>query len=203
MRPIALLLAAGLTLAAAPAVAQTWSGTYDSRHSYSDYGARDAYIGRRSDGNAAPSSFDWRSQLDRPGDYRCDAFWDANRTDCGAGWRDQRRRVSPEARRDYRELAGYGRDGYGGHDYRRYSYGGHGYPTRNRGHGSSRGYDQGGAAYYGAYGRPDLVYPAGGRTYGSHTSYGSRQDWCRANYRSYDPRTGYYRAWSGRLVYCG
>ena len=207
MRPIALLLAAGLTLAAAPAVAQTWSGTYDSRHSYSDDGARDVYSGRRSDGNAAPSSFDWRSQLDRPGDYRCDAFWDANRTDCGAGWRDQRRRVSPEARRDYRELAGYGRDGYGGHHDRRYSYGGgyggYGYSTRNRGHGSSPGYDQGGAAYYGAYGRPDLIYPGGGRTYGSHASYGSRQDWCRASYRSYDPRTGYYRAWSGRLIYCG
>jgi hypothetical protein len=27
--------------------------------------------------------------------------------------------------------------------------------------------------------------------------------WCRANYRSYDPHTGYYRAYSGRWVYCG
>lgn len=206
MRRIALLLAAGLTVAAAPAAAQTWGGTYDSRYSYGDYGDRDTYsYGRRSDWNAAPSSFDWRGQLDRPGDYRCDAFWDANRSDCGAGWRDQRRRVSPQARSDYRQLAGYGRDGYGGYGYNRYGYGGgygYGYSTRNRGYGSSHGYDQGGAAYYGAYGRPDLVYPAGGRSYG-HASYGNRADWCRANYRSYDPRTGYYRAYSGRLIRCG
>ena len=38
---------------------------------------------------------------------------------------------------------------------------------------------------------------------GYNRGYGSRSDWCRANYRSYDPRTGYYRAYSGRLVYCG
>ena len=198
MRRFALLLAAGLTVAAAPATAQTWGGTYDSRYSYGGYSDREAYgYGRRSDGNAAPSRFDWRSQLDRPGDYRCDAFWDANRTDCGDGWRDQRRRVSPQARSDYRQLAGYGygynRYGYGG------GYGGHGYSTRHRGH----GYDQGGAAYYGAYGRPDLVYPAGGRGYSSGASYGSRAGWCRANYRSYNPHTGYYRAYSGRLIYCG
>lgn len=212
MRRFALLLAAGLTVAAAPAAAQTWGGTYDSRYSYSysGYGGHDGYVySRRGDWNAVPSSFDWRSQLDRPGDYRCDAFWDANRTDCGAGWRDQRRRVSPQVRRDYRELAGYGHDGYGygGHGYDRYGYGGgygrYGYSTRSRGYGSSHRYDQGGAAYYGAYGRPDLVYPAGGRSYGSRASYGSRSDWCRANYRSYDPHTGYYRAYSGRLIWCG
>lgn len=214
MRRIAPLLAAGLTIAA-PAAAQTWSGTYDSRYSYSDsdsrYWAQDGYgYNRRSDWNAVPSSFDWRSQLDRPGDYRCDAFWDANRDDCGAGWRDQRHRVSPQARRDYRELAGYRRDGYrhDGYGYDRYGYrggyGGDGYSTRHRGYGSSygHGYNQGGAAYYGAYGRPDLVYPAGGRGDASG-AYGGRADWCRANYRSYDPRSGYYRAYSGRLIYCG
>ncbi|MBF0665835.1 MAG: BA14K family protein [Brevundimonas sp.] len=27
--------------------------------------------------------------------------------------------------------------------------------------------------------------------------------WCAARYRSYDARSGYYRAWSGRLVFCG
>ncbi|MDI1325931.1 MAG: BA14K family protein [Brevundimonas sp.] len=199
MRRLALLLAAGLAVTAAPATAQSWSGTYDASYSH----------GPRGDRNAAPSAFDWRSQLDRPGDYRCDAFWDASRTDCGEGWRDQRRRVSPQARRDYRQLAGYGRDGdgYGGYGYNRYGYGGgyggQGYSTRHRGHGSNQRYDQGGAAYYGAYGRPDLVYPAGGRTYNSHASHGSRADWCRASYRSYDPHTGYYRAYSGRLIYCG
>ncbi|HWQ85231.1 hypothetical protein [Brevundimonas sp.] len=206
MRRFALLVTAGLMVAAAPAAAQTWGGTYDSRYSYSGYGEHDGYgYSRRSDWNATPSSFDWRSQLDRPGDYRCDAFWDANRTDCGAGWRDQRRRVSPQARSDYRQLAGYGRDGYGygyGYGYGE-GYGGHGHSTRYRGYGSARGYSQGGAAWYGAYGRPDLVYPAGGRSYGSHGSYGSRADWCRANHRSYNPHTGYYRAYSGRLIWCG
>lgn len=209
MRRFALLLAAGLTVAAAPAAAQTWGGTYDSRYSYGDsrYGEHDGYgYSRRSDSNAVPSNFDWRSQLDRPGDYRCDAFWDANRADCGAGWRDQRHRVSPQARSDYRQLAGYRRDGYGYDRYGYGGYGGYGYSSRTRAYGSGygygHGYNQGGAAYYGAYGRPDLVYPAGGRSDGSH-SYGSRADWCRANYRSYDPRSGYYRAYSGRLIYCG
>lgn len=194
----ALLLAVGFTLAAAPAAAQSWAHN-------SGYGHH------RGGSNWAPSAFDWRSQLDRPGDYRCDAFWDANRSDCGARWRDQRHRVSPQARRDYRALAGYGGNhgryghawGYGyGHDGR--------YSTRRRGYGY--GYGQGygyghgsaGTAYHGAYGRPDLVYPGGG--YGG-AAWGGRDpgriDWCRANYRSYDARSGYYRAYSGRLVFCG
>ncbi|KQY80541.1 BA14K family protein [Brevundimonas sp. Root1423] len=211
MHRIALLLAAGLTAAAAPAAAQTWGGTYDSRYSYSEsrYGGHDGYSdGRRSDWNAVPSDFDWRSQLDRPGDYRCDAFWDANRNDCGAGWRDQRHRVSSQARRDYRELAGYERYRYGGHE--RYGYGSHYSPYgHNRGYGrasryggyqSGYGHPEGGAAYHGAYGRPDIVYAGGYNEWGVH---GSRQGWCQANYRSYDPRTGYYRAYSGRLIYCG
>jgi hypothetical protein len=223
LRP-ALLAAIGLTLAAAPAAAQSWDGTYgggyraDARSYPNGYDARydgDRYGYRSS--NAAPSNFDWRSQLDRPGDYRCDAFWDASRDDCGARWRDQRRRVSPEARRDYRALAGYSRDGYGdsyGQGYR-YGYGHAGYGSR-RGYGSAYdyGHAQGSTTYHGAYGRPDHVYPGGGSSYGGYTggygggygsgySGGSRADWCRATYRSYNPSTGYYRAYSGRLVYCG
>lgn len=197
-----LILAAGLALAAAPAAAQSWG--HNSGHGW-----------QRGGSNAAPSAFDWRSQLDRPGDYRCDAFWDANRTDCGARWRDQRHRVSPQARRDYRALAGYGgNDGRYGRAWD-HGYGRDGrYPTRRRGYGY--GYGQGygyghgsaGTAYHGAYGRPDLVYPGGG--YGGHggAAYGGgrdpgRIDWCRARYRSYDARSGYYRAYSGRLIFCG
>lgn len=214
----ALIAAAGLTLAAAPAAAQSWGGTYDSGYRSGDgYRAYDSDHGQRSyqggygqrRSNAVPSNFDWRSQLDRPGDYRCDQFWDASRTDCGDRWRDQRHRASPQARRDYRQLAGYGQGGY--------SHGRYGYSGR-RGYGSADNYGhaQGSTTYHGAYGRPDHVYPGGGVSYGGYSGgygggygggynsgYGSRSDWCRANYRSYDPRTGYYRAYSGRLVYCG
>ena len=146
-----LILAAGLALAGTPAAAQSW-------------GSNSGYGHHRGGSNWAPSAFDWRSQLDRPGDYRCDAFWDANRTDCGARWRDQRHRVSPQARRDYRALAGYG----GNHGRYSYAYG-HGhdgrYSTRRRGYGygygQGYGYGAPGTAYHGAYGRPDLVYPGG------------------------------------------
>ncbi len=200
---LALIAAAGLSLFALPASAQSWGGTYDSGYRSGDgyrsydsgYGQRSydsGYSPRRS--NAVPSNFDWRSQLDRPGDYRCDQFQDANRDDCGARWRDQRRQASPQARRDYRELAGYG----GGYGHSRYG--------NRRGYGSANyGHAQGSTTYHGAYGRPDHVYPGGGVSYGGgyNSGYGSRSDWCRANYRSYDPRTGYYRAYSGRLVYCG
>ena len=144
-RPIvtALILAAGFVLAASPAAAQH----------------RGHNSGHRAPSGHAPSAFDWRSQLDRPGDYRCDAFWDASRTDCHARWRDQRRRVSHQARRDYRALAGYRHnDGRYG---RAYGYGHHNrYSTRRRGHGSSYAYGYGqptGTVYHGAYGRPDLV----------------------------------------------
>lgn len=201
----ALILAAGLALTAAPAAAQSWERN-------SGYGHQ------RGGSNWAPSAFDWRSQLDRPGDYRCDAFWDANRTDCGARWRDQRHRVSQQARRDYRALAGYrGNHGRYAHAYG-YGYG-HGhdgrYSTRRRGYGyggyaQAHGYGHGaaGTAYHGAYGRPDLVYPGGGYAgYGGPVHAGGRDpgriDWCRARYRSYDVRSGYYRAYSGRLIYCG
>ncbi|MEY4555526.1 MAG: hypothetical protein RL093_645 [Pseudomonadota bacterium] len=235
---LALIAAAGLSLSALPATAQSWGGTYDSGYRSNDsyrsydsgnrssgsyrspdsgYGERpyqSGYEDRSYDGgysyrrsNAVPSNFDWRSQLDRPGDYRCDQFWDANRDDCGARWRDQRRQASPQARRDYRELAGYRGDGYGHSQY-----------GNRRGYGSAYNYGhaQGSTTYHGAYGRPDHVYPGGGTSYGGYSSgygggynsghnsgYGSRADWCRATYRSYDPSSGYYRAYSGRLVYCG
>lgn len=133
-------------------------------------------------GRRAPS---WWDQRDRPGDYRCDAYWDANRTDCHERWRDQRPRYA------------YNR-GHGG-------YGHHG-----RGYGYGARYDypayasavRGANVWPGAYGRPDLVYPGAG--YGHAGGRDPRRvEWCRWNYRSYDPSTGYYRAYSGRRVYCG
>ncbi|MFN3669017.1 MAG: BA14K family protein [Brevundimonas sp.] len=224
---LALIAAAGLALAAAPASAQSRGGAYDGGYrggdayrshdgygqqpyyggygdrSYDDRSYGDGYGSRRS--NAVPSNFDWRSQLDRPGDYRCDQFWDASRTNCGDRWRDQRHRVSPQARRDYRDLAGYS-GGYG------YGHGRYGHAPR-RGYGSAYdyGHAQGSTTWHGAYGRPDHVYPGGGVSYGGYSGGysggyghgGSRADWCRATYRSYDPRSGYYRAYSGRLIYCG
>lgn len=210
------LMAAGMALVATPAAAQSWNSGYGHEYGKSGYsGGYDPDDGRyytpRYRSNAVPSNFDWRSQLDRPGDYRCDPFWDASRDDCGDRWRDQRRRVSSQARSDYRELAGYrSGDGYG---YSRYGhgYGGYGYPRR--GYGSAYnsygygygGHGQGGTSYEGAYGRPDVVFPGGGYR-GGHAG-GARDarriDWCRASYRSYDPGSGYYRAYSGRLVWCG
>lgn len=122
----------------------------------------------------------WVSQYDRPGDYRCDAYWDANDRDCAAGWRDQRRYASQ----------GYG---YGHRPYGR--------------HGHGRRYESG-SVHHGAYGRPDIVYAGGEAGYGqAHGQAGGRDpgriDWCRRNYRSYDPSSGYYRAYSGRLIWCG
>lgn len=124
---------------------------------------------------SAPS---WWSQRDRPGDYRCDAYWDANRTDCHERWRDQR---------PYARNVGYGRHGYG------YGYGGR-YDYARYAHRSG--------VWSGAYGRPDLVYPAAGGAYAGGRDPG-RVRWCARNYRSYNPATGYYRAYSGRYVFCG
>lgn len=187
MRTTVALIAAGLALAlAAPAAAQSWWSGHNTGYGHA-----------RVRSGWAPSAFDWRSQLDRPGDYRCDAFWDANRTDCGARWRDQRHRT--------RYGYGYGNRGYGyDHGYSRY---GHGYGDwRRRGYGSA-GYGYGhasqGTAWHGAYGRPDLVYPSGGPRGWNGARDPRRIDWCRWNYRSYDPDSGYYRAYSGRLVFCG
>ena len=33
--------------------------------------------------------------------------------------------------------------------------------------------------------------------------YRGHEEWCAARYRSYDARSGYYRAYSGRLIFCG
>lgn len=216
MRACLILAVAGLALISGPAAAQSWAdgyghdggGRYDSN--YPAYGTRDFTPRERS--NAVLSDFDWRSQLDRPGDYRCDRFWDASRDDCGDRWRDQRRRVSPQARSDYRALAGYRTgerygyrygDSYGyGHGYDGAGYPRRGYGTRSYGGGYGYGgHSQGGVAYEGAYGRPDVVFPDGGRAGGAREA--RRIDWCRATYRSYDPHSGYYRAYSGRLVWCG
>ena len=142
--------------------------------------------------------YDYNGQQDRPGDYRCDAYWDRGRDDCGDAWRDQR----PYSR-------GYSsyRTGY---DNGRYNSGG--YQSYGQGYGQSYGqggyhyvapYTQG-TQYYGAYGRPDQVYPGGGSVWnGSGGHDANRSAWCRSQYRSYDPATGFYRAYSGRLVFCG
>lgn len=135
-------------------------------------------------------------QWDRGGDYRCDAYWDANRTDCDAAWR------TPRGGHRYEYRGGHG---YGGRDY---GYG-HGRHDRWRGQGQQygHGYGQGwqapAVAYPAAYGRPDLVYGGSGHGYGQPGRDPRRIDWCRRNYRSYDVHSGYYRAYSGRLVWCG
>jgi hypothetical protein len=121
----------------------------------------------------------YNGQQDRPGDYRCDAYWDANRTDCNAAWRDQR---------PWR-------------------------PTRRY---SSQPY-RGPAVYPGEYGRPDVVHSGGysqggrypdpyGHDHSGYAQYGrdpQRVNWCCIQYRSYDPATGYYTAYSGQRIFCG
>ena len=166
LAPLTLIAAvagvAALGLAAEPAQAQSgYYGHYNRGHGHQWQ---------------APQ---WWSQRDRPGDYRCDAYWDANRTDCHERWRDQR----PGHARNVHYGRGYGHGG-------RYDHGR--YPAA-----------LGGAqAWHGAYGRPDLIYPGPGS--GHHAGRDPRRvEWCRWNYRSYNPATGYYRAYSGRMVYCG
>ncbi len=171
---VAALAAALLTASVAlPAAAQSWSYP-DQARSYSSYGRY---------GN------DYNGQQDRPGDYRCDAYWDRGRDDCDARWRDQRPfRTYASSHRPNR----YGRERDGG---------GYVYQPYNQG-----------TQYYGAYGRPDQVYPGSG--YGGQVQnyYGAgpysgrdpgRSSYCAARYRSYDPHSGYYRAYSGRLIFCG
>lgn len=132
-------------------------------------------------------------QWDRGGDYRCDAYWDANRTDCDAAWRTPRGGYRYDSRHDYgRDYRyGYGHDRYG------YGYG----QTSSYGYGHA--YQAPATAYPAAYGRPDLVYGDASYGYGQGARDPRRIDWCRRNYRSYDPYSGYYRAYSGRLVWCG
>ncbi len=136
--------------------------------------------------------WDFNGQADRPGDYRCDAYWDRGRDDCDATWRDQR---------PFRAYSSYG-SGYRPSRYGRERDGG-GYVYQP--------YNQG-TQYYGAYGRPDQVYPGSGyggqavAYHGAGFAHGrdrGRSAWCAATYRSYDPVSGYYRAYSGRLVFCG
>ena len=172
---------------------QGYSGQQSYGYGQQDYGryGQGGYYGQRYD-------YSYGGQRDVPGDYRCDAYWDRGRSDCNAGWRDQRSH-------GYGYGARYG-SGYG------YSSGPNYYSSQ-----SGRGYGRG-TTYYGAYGQPDVVYavptggygPSYGGSYGGgygHDSYGGRNpgriEWCRATYRSYDVRSGYYRAYSGRLVYCG
>ncbi|MDO1557888.1 BA14K family protein [Brevundimonas sp. 2R-24] len=102
----------------------------------------------------------YADQYDRPGDYRCDAYWDRGRDDCDAAWR------------------GPFRSSYGhGYVYRRHSSYGHGY-TPGYGYGHQPSYDHGGRDW-------------------------DRVRWCEARFRSYDPRTGYYRTYDGRMRWCG
>lgn len=170
---VAALVAVLSASVALPAAAQSWSYP-DQARSYSSYGRY---------GN------DYNGQQDRPGDYRCDAYWDRARDDCDARWRDQRPFRTHVSNRGSNR---YGRERDGG---------GHVYQPYNQG-----------TQYYGAYGRPDQVYPGsgyGGRVqnyYGAASSNGrdiGRSSWCASQYRSYDPHSGYYRAYSGRLIFCG
>lgn len=168
------LIAALALVAATPVAAHSPQRAPAHAPAYGHSGG--AYVGYR--------PYSYNGQRDRPGDYRCDAFWDANRTDCGAEWRDQR---------PYRTSS---------HRGWRYS---HGYQQQN---------PSAPDVYPGAYGRPDLIYPGSGQTQGyghvryGHTNAGYGRDhdriaWCRANYRSYDASTGYYRTYAGHLAYCG
>lgn len=149
---LAALLAAAVAATAAPATAQSAYG-----HGYGH-------------GGHGHGRYAFHGQADRPGDYRCDAYWDAGDSDCGAAWRDQRPTYS------------------------------------NRRYGRAYVSSSAPAVYPGAYGRPDLVYPGGAFAYGNGYGAGRdsrRVDWCRAAYRSYDPASGYYRTYDGRLVFCG
>lgn len=193
---IVTMIAAGAVLGLGVSAAGAQS-RYDGRYTYG-YESQVRYEGGYRSEHRSNGYSDWSvaAQRDRPGDYRCDAYWDANRTDCDARWRDQRQRTT----------YGSGSYGYRDHDRRhdnRYGYG-YGRPQPHYGSASRPpAYGQGGATpYYGAYGRPDLVYPGSGSAYAGGRD-ARRIEWCRRTYRSYDPHTGYYRAYSGRLIYCG
>lgn len=193
---------AGLALAAATAPAPVAAQSYG--HGYGGYDPQPAYghpygykAGcRTSCGHPAPRRRHHRpsynGQADRPGDYRCDAYWDAGRADCNAAWRDQRPWTNNSARRVH-------------HYERGYAYGG----------GYAGAYASAGASVYaGAYGQPDVVYSGGGSYGGGHGGHGHdhgaypgrdprRIAVCCAEYRSYDIHSGYYVAYSGERVFCG
>jgi hypothetical protein len=185
-RLTAFALAAPLLFSAAPSNAQVYG--YRPGGAQDFYGSQQgAVCGEHCGDRRNERRYDrsYQGQVDQPGDYRCDAYWDRGRTDCDARWRDQR---APWQR------------------------------SSGRRHTPSYG---GSAVYYGEYGRPDLVYSGGGYDgyrpgtgypdrYGhDHAQYGQggrnqqRINWCCAEYRSYDPATGYYIAYSGQAVFCG
>ena len=190
-RLTALAVSAVAVFTAVPASAQVYGG-YQPGGAQDFYGYQQGAVcgdrcgDRRNDRRYSSRDYSYQGQRDVPGDYRCDAYWDRGRTDCDARWRDQR---AP-----WRRSSGYG---YGGSNY------------------------GGSQAYYGEYGRPDVIYSGGGyggyasgQVYGDryghdHSGYATggrdpqRINWCCAEYRSYDPRTGYYTAYSGRPVFCG
>ena len=176
---VAALAAASLAGLTAPAPASAQSHYYGPANQGYGVGYHAPLYGR----GRGDSRYAFNGQADVPGDYRCDSFWDANRTDCGARWRDQRRYNSGHG---HRHSHGYGR-GYG------YARQGYGYSSAS--------------VYPGAYGRPDLVYPGHSGGYGGYRAGAGRDPgriaWCRGAYRSYDPGSGYYRAYSGRLIFCG
>ena len=194
----ALAATALLALSTAPAMAQTWSsygqgqgqGYYGQGSYGQSYGGQGSYgSGSRSWSSRGSGYNDFNGQQDRPGDYRCDAYWDRGRDDCDASWRDQR---------SYRGSYGGYRSSYRGGNAQG---GGYVYQPYNQG-----------TQYYGAYGRPDQVYPGSG--YGGQVGgygqggYGQNRDpnrsaWCASQYRSYDANSGFYRAYSGRLIFCG
>ena len=170
----AALLTASVALPAPGPVSAQSRGYPDQSRSHSSYGR---------------TGYDYNGQQDRPGDYRCDAYWDRARDDCDARWRDQRPFRSYGSSRRLDRLPYYGNGQY-----------------------VYQPYNQG-TQYYGAYGRPDQVYPGSG--YGGQVGGGAyaggyangrdpgRSLYCASRYRSYDPHSGYYRAYSGRLIFCG
>lgn len=132
----------------------------------------------------------WRDQLGRPGDFRCDAYWDRGRDDCDAAWRTRYLRDGHgRASHSY----GYWSDGYGRRDggYRGYERG-YGY-----GYGGSHGHGYGGGYGYGWPHEPRPTHPP------TQWRDPERIHWCQHRFRSYDPRTGYYLGYSGHYRFCG
>ncbi|CAN5295887.1 hypothetical protein BH10PSE2_BH10PSE2_22690 [soil metagenome] len=195
-RALALASAAILGLALLPETASAQVYGYGSGYGYGQgqtYGSSAYQPCQTGCGYNAPRRRynSYNGQADVPGDYRCDAYWDANRTDCNDSWRNQDSGSRRSGSRAYgQRYQGYGSSSYG--------YGGY-----------SRGYG-GGAVYQGQYGQPDVVYSGGGYQGGGYQGgdyQGGRDqrriDWCCAEYRSYDPATGYYTAYSGERIFCG
>ena len=165
---VIVLLTFPFTALTAPAGAQAWSSSPGASRAYGGNGGPGGY------GEDRRRSYDFNGQADVPGDYRCDAYWDRDRTDCDARWRDQRP------------------------SWRRTAY-------RSGRYESSGGWRAGATVYPGAWGRPDVVYSGRDAGYAPDRAHRDpqRMGWCSARYRSYDPDTGYYLAYSGQSVFCG